>query len=362
MRAVPVLELRVNHPFYDDRRCRDFAIAPTGAADVLMRRLRLICKPFADHVSLFAEVNAQGVPFAAAAAPLALDFFLRPRGAGFAMFTDLAPIAAQNAPLFTNAELPAADPLSLRLTSRAERGIETLTVRTGAAAESFVLAGRPQPGTAAAALRVETLGFAGSVQSLDLVANRVTVDTSAAKPGVRFDLSYPVSPTRPHDVFAEVELLLDDAVLGSPAAGPRTFLVPLAANAARWCFYVVTDYTGDISALRIVDTTPGGASNGIAFAAGGCIDLTQNPDLGDAVGQDLARRNSGRRILRLVSDAPVACRETPQRNLELHLGETRLGGALANPAPRNFAALANANTPSAAPETVLYNVLMLIAN
>jgi len=211
------------------------------------------------------------------------------------------------------------------------------------------------------ALKIETTAFEGVIKGLDLEAKRVLVDTSAAAPGTSFDLSYPVRPERPYGAFAEVELALDSALMQASTAAPRAFVVPLAARALRWCFYLVTDYTGDISALRLVDATAGDAPRRVTFADAGRVDLSQTPDSTDAIGLDLARRNPGRRILRFLSDAPVPCRETPARNLELHMADTRLIAALANPAPQNFAALRTAAAP-AAPETVLYQVLTLVAN
>src|SRR5262249_50750842 len=140
MSAAPLLDLRVTHPFYTDLRCGDFTIAPSAGTEALMRRLRLTCKAFPDHVSLYAERREGGGAFAAAAAPVSLDFVLRPRGAEFAVITDLAAIGAQLAPLFTNAGVAAADPLNLRLTTRTARVSETLAVRTPSANEAFVLA------------------------------------------------------------------------------------------------------------------------------------------------------------------------------------------------------------------------------
>jgi hypothetical protein len=69
MPAAPLLDLRITHPFYADLRCGDLTIAPSARTEALMRRLRLTCKPFADHVSLYAELDAKGGLFAAAAAP-----------------------------------------------------------------------------------------------------------------------------------------------------------------------------------------------------------------------------------------------------------------------------------------------------
>src|SRR5713226_2321608 len=277
MSAAPLLDLRVTHPFYANLRCGDLKIAPSAGTEALMRRLRLTCKAFPDHISLYAERDAAGVAFAAAAAPVSLDFVLRPRGAGFALITDLAAIGAQPAPLFTNAGVAAVDPLNLRLTTRTARATETLAVRTPSAHEPFVLAGAPLAGTT-------TAGFA------------VT--------GAGFQISYPVRPAKPNGALAEVALALD-AVLLAPAATPRAFVVPLAAAASPWAYYVLTDLAADISTLRIVDATPGNGPRQITFADAGRVDLTQTPDAADAVGQDLIRRNPGRRVLRLLSDAPV---------------------------------------------------------
>src|SRR5689334_22110859 len=60
MPAAPLLDLRVTHPFYADLRCGDLVIEPSAATEALMRRLRLTCKSFPDHVSLYAELTANG--------------------------------------------------------------------------------------------------------------------------------------------------------------------------------------------------------------------------------------------------------------------------------------------------------------
>jgi hypothetical protein len=121
------------------------------------------------------------------------------------------------------------------------------------------------------------------------------------------------------------------------------------------------DFAGDIATLRIVDATPGNGPRAATFGDAGRVDLTQSPDPDDAVGLDLLRRNPGRRVVRLLSDAAVPARETPLRQLELRLADTRLLGALANPRPDRFVALRTAPAPAPA-ATVLYDVLMLLAN
>ena len=357
MRATPLLDLRVEHPFYADLRCGDLIIAPTAATDAAMRRLSVTCKSFPDHVSLYAGLDARGAAIAAAAAPFALDFVLRPRGPELALVTDLTAIRAQAAPVFTNAGVAVADPLRLRLTTRTARAAEALVVGVPAAAERFVLAGRPLPGSTAADFAVTGAGAVAAV-SEDL--RRVTVDTSALAVGAAFQISYPTRPESPRGALAEIALVLDAALL-APAASPRAVVVPLAAAAAHWAYYVVMDYAGDVSTLRIVDATAGNGPRAIAFGDAGRTDLTQTPDPTDAAGLDLLRRNPGRRVVRLVSDAPVPAREIPLRQLELRLADTRLAAALRNPRPDRFVALRTAPAPAPA-AIVLYDVLMLLAS
>jgi hypothetical protein len=197
MPAAPLLDLRITHPFYADLRCGDLAIAPSAETVAMMRRLRLTCKTFQDHASLYAELGSGGGAFAAAAAPVSLDFVLRPRRADLALITDLAAIGAQLAPLFTNVGV--VDPLNLRLTTRTARATETLTVRTPAVNEAFVLGGMPLAGTTAAGFVVTG---AGAVTGVAADLRRITVDTSAAAPGRAFQISYPVRPSRQSGALA----------------------------------------------------------------------------------------------------------------------------------------------------------------
>ncbi len=353
MQAAPLLNLHLTHQFYADLRCSDLAIISTTRTKTLMRKLRLTCKTFPDHVSFYAGLGMDR----AAAAPATLDFVLRPREPDFALITDLTGIYAQTAPVFTNAGVAPADPLNLRLTTRTARGLETLAVRAPSVGESFRLAGTPLPGTTAADF---TIVGAGAVTSLSADLRSVTVDTSTTALGATFQLSYPVRPDRARGALAEVVLALDAALL-VPAASPRAFVIPFAAAAARWAYYIVMDFLGDVSTFRIVDATRGDAPRGVTFGDAGRVDLTLEPDRSDAVGLDLVRRNPGRRVLRMVSDKPVPAREIPLRQLELHLADVRLIAAMPNPRPDRFVSLRTAPSPSAA-ETVLYDVLMLLSN
>jgi hypothetical protein len=157
--------------------------------------------------------------------------------------------------------------------------------------------------------------------------------------------------------LAAVALTLDAPLLEVPS-GPRDIVVPFAGATLIWAYYVVTRYAGDIAALRIVDTTPGNGPRAVTFGDAGRVDLRQAPDLDDAVGAALLRSNPDARVIRFLSNASVPVRETPLRHLELHLGDSRLAGDLANPRLDRFTSLRVAPAP-APPAATLYQVLTL---
>jgi hypothetical protein len=357
MPAAPLLDIRVTHPYYADLRCGDFLIAPSEATAALMRRLRLTCKSFPDSVRLFAELDGEGGTFAAHAAPFSLDFALCPRSSHFASITRLSEINAEPAPLFTNDGIASADTVHLRLTSRKARTTETLMVWKPGLHEAFVLGGNPLHGATAADFVV---AGAGAVMDLSSDLKRIAVDTSAIAQGATFQISYPVRAAKPQGALAEVALALDASLL-VPATAPRAFVVPLAAAQECWVYYVVTNFSGDLSTLRIVDSTPGSGPRAIVFADSDRVELTATPDASDAVGQDLISRNPGRRVFRLLSNAPLEAREQPLGQLELRLADTPLLARLPNPRPDRLVLLRSGAGPPAV-RPVRYQVLTLISS
>jgi len=73
---------------------------------------------------------------------------LRATGDDFGVITDVSAVAAELAPVFTNEGVALADPLTLRLTSRAARATETLTCAAPSVSERFLLGGAPLPSAA----------------------------------------------------------------------------------------------------------------------------------------------------------------------------------------------------------------------
>jgi len=357
MPSAPLFDISVTHDYYANLRCEDFAIVPAATTEAAMTRLRLTYKSFADRIRIYAELNATGDAVAAGAAPLSLDFALQPRGSRFAAITKLTELAQQPAPLFTNDGLAVTNPLPLRLTSRRARAAESLIVSAPASAEPFVLAGMPLEGTAIADFVV---AGAGQVKSFAASSKRIAVDTSAIAPGTVFQVSYPVRATTSRGALADIALTLDAPLL-KPMATPRAFVVPFTSADMRWAYYVVTDFSGDLSTLAVVDATPGGAPRAINVAAAGRLELTAANANGDSVGTDLLGRYPARRVMRLLSDAPVATRDTPLGSLELRLNGAALISHLPNPPPDRLVLL-QTEAPPAPRQMIRYQVVLLLTN
>ncbi|CCD92137.1 hypothetical protein BRAO375_1920017 [Bradyrhizobium sp. ORS 375] len=356
MPSAALFDLRVTHDYYADLRCSDFEIAPTAGTESAMARLRLTCKSFADRIRVYGELDAKGDVIAAAAAPLSLAFALRPRGSGYAAITRLSDIAQQPAPLFTNDGVQLADPLSLRLTTRRATASESLIVQAPGAAEAFVLAGTPLDGTTPADV---TVAGAGAVKSIGAGPKRITIDTSALQRGTPFRVSYPVRAQMPRGALAEIALTLSAQTL-TPQPAPRGFVVPLTSASSRWAYYVVTDFSGDLSTLTVVDATAGNGPRALTMSDAGRSELTAGTVGSDTVGADLLGRYPGRRIMRLVSDAPIPARDAPLGALELRLANTPLLTRLPNPPPDRLTLL---QPDAAAPrQMVRYQVLSLLLN
>lgn len=132
--------------------------------------------------------------------------------------------------------------------------------------------------------------------------------------------------------FALVAVQLTPADIAAAATGaPRRCTVTLPVVTARWCYHFITDLPNPLAEWRIAR---GGGENGPApaFRDTGRVELTDSAK-GDAAGVKLRRQNPGLRVLRFLSDAPFAARQAAVRGLELHVGDTRLFGALPNPSP-----------------------------
>jgi hypothetical protein len=327
VRYVPLVALRLRHPYYADGRCPDFEVRLTASGRRVAERHRLIVRPTADGVVLITAVDGDGVPPIELTddAPITLELALQ--NPDFARFTDLSAFAGNAAPRLVNANAPSGGELTLG--EREAWGRESLRVQAGVGEERFVLAGRPRAGVELAAFVVDG-GAEVSVSAYDPATRTLTLDCAGAEAGASASVRYPTAPSLPRGVFAEVEL----RGVGSAwlSEGPAEYTITFTAKQTRWIYYVVTDV--DVGDFAIVDTA--GGEDTLAFSDVNRRDLGAEPDAGDPQAEALAASYPSARRLRFTSDAAVACSATPRRGLELRLDGERLPFALPNPPLRNF--------------------------
>ncbi len=337
MKFLPVFDLRVRQPFYADGRCPDFALEPSAATAVLLRNHRALLKPLSDGVRVLAAVADDGTPFIPVARGERFSFHLRLMNADFPLFTDLSDIQALDAPLYTNADLRPKDGVELSLRSRALRFRENLEVAKPASHERLVLHGKPMDGLGPADFKVESSGRVQGVEAYDDIDKLITVDSRSASKGETFAVEYPVRPSLPRGVFADVDIVANETLpqLDRPSDPPREFQVHFPAKLARWVYYCITDIKSDPGDFHISGPD---SRSGVTFGDKNRTDLTKAPDPADGVANELAQRYPGVRRLRFVSDERVPCRQAP-RKLALTVDGNQLSTALPNPPLHNYASL-----------------------
>ena len=323
-----LVELAVEHAFFASGRLAGAELVPDRATTALLAGLRLTAKRTGAGLSVLGDPAA--APTLTPDPAPRLRFALRRPPPELLAETDLAPLAP--GALFSDAGTAPADPLKLTIPDSIAQ--ETFAKPPGKA--NFVLAARPRADVTAAAITVRAPATGVTVAGYNPAARTVTLDGPAA--GL-ITLAYPVDPPHTPDTLATVEIALDADTLASAAAGtPRRRVVMLRPKAAVWAYYVVTNLPNPLADWRIVRAAGTTGGPPVAFADTGRAELTA-ADPADATGTDLFRRSTPSRVLRFVSDAPVACSETPVQGLELHVGAARLLASLPNPSPAREARL-----------------------
>jgi hypothetical protein len=130
-------------------------------------------------------------------------------------------------------------------------------------------------------------------------------------------------------VLAEV---LIDYGSAMPDFGARQSLYRIAFGARQfcWAYYLVTNSPG--ATFEIVDKA---AKDPLRFKP--ATDLNQ-PDAGDSIAVALAAQYPQLRRLCFETEQPVACSQRTRKKLQLTEDTEVVLEALANPAPRNYAA------------------------
>lgn len=346
MKYLPIFTLYLNHAYYADQRCSDFRLAPTPATQRLLDNFRCILKPFPNGIRILTTVADDGAPLIPLQKGMTFAFQLWLQNANFALFTDLTELAGIAAPVYTNDQVSAGDPVELTLVSRQAWATERFTVRQPNKAEVFALSGRPLIDLPAAAMKVAGLGQVSSPAHYDATARVITVDSSAASIGDVFEITYAITPRRANGVFAEVAITYRDTA-PSIAAAPGVFQINFAAKSARWHYYIVTDSAP--ATFRIEDQDKQAP---LVFRA---APAAVPPDQSDPVATTLAQQYPKMQLLHFSSDALVQCQQTARKSLQLFLEDNPAISALPNPSLRNYTLDAKSGNPPG--EYALFHVV-----
>lgn len=353
MKMLPLFDLYLGHPYYDDGRSTDFTIDANQGTLKLLNNHRCLLKPTPHGIRVLISVADDGSPFLPISQNAVFGFHLRLQNPDFALFTDLSELAGLAAPLYTNAGLSSAEALELALVSRQAYYSEGFAVRESAQAEAFTLRGNPLLGIQAADIRVEALGDIPRVTEYDPAAKIVTVNSQMASVGSRFTVTYEVAPAQGWGLFADVEIH-NNASLRDLSEGPTRFGLTFKAKTARWKYYVVTN-KGD-SQFRIEDRD----ESPLVFSDDSWRDLSREPDESDEVAKTLAQQYPDLRRIRFVSDEPVPCRQGARKSIHLKMNGDQVGGVLPNPSPRNYSTVEVARNGDLQREDSLFQVVKFI--
>lgn len=330
MPIQPWLELSVSHAFFTNGLLAGARIEPDAATAAKLRGLRVVAKPKPGGLVLYGDLDEAGKPVVPVPAGSRLGFVLRSLPPEMVVATDLSAFEREPGSVFTDERAAAGDPRPLRLTARETRGQEIL-IAPRAGRSTLVLSGRPRAGARTTEFRFEGSRAGVSIFRYEEAGRRVVID--GAREGETLELSYPAPPPRTPDALAPIEVGIGPDAIAEAAAGrPRRWVVALEPAAARWCYHVQTNLPDPVTAWKIVQGAGVNGGRSVRFDAGGRSELVE-PVADDPTGAALKRRAPPLRVLRFLSNAPVACSETPVRGLELHAGTTRVFAALPNPAP-----------------------------
>ncbi len=323
----PLLDLQVLHAAFDDERCDAVAVVPRAATLRRLANLGVLARPLPGGLRLLAEVDSSGHPLRPAHGKVQVSFDLRATDAAFAAVTDLAPLAALDAPRFTRAG--PGDALALGDTgARHSLTVQVARPRRG---ERFGLDKAPNHGASIAATGAVFMAYHPATR-------QVSLDTRAAAVGDPVTLRYGVAAQLPAGVIATVELdltLPPDQPLPDP---PARHTVRFAPRRAHQIYYVVAQNAGSPSPdLRIVET---GAPAGPAFfPTSRRTAVTASVTDTDPVGAGLARRTGAASLTRFLSGEAVPLQRRPARQFSLTAGGTTLLSALPAAPPTQMARL-----------------------
>ncbi len=332
MKFTQLFGLSLEHPYYSDAICPDFAIEPTSSTLRLLDNYRCVLKAGPGWVRAYNDPTLLCPDKGAA-----FTFRLLLENPNFRFFTDLSDYdAVKLTPVYTNAPPAPSGPLTL--TSRPEWQQERFAWVSAGGEGRFKLGGRPLAG-AANGLKVDGAGASATV-AFDETENAVAIKGATAKAGDPVTISYYAQPTPRRESFAGVEIVvaIDPAVIQQQGLGD--FRIAFKEKSAWWGYYVVTDLKNNVGDFKIVEKLADSALPP-GFANSAPRDLDAAPDAKDPIAERLATLYPKARRIRFLSDNRLPCRQSEGRNVQLLFGGNPLTAPLPNPPSAQFTTFAD---------------------
>ena len=334
MKFTTVFDLRIKHEYYTDGRCPDFIIQAPPRTQRLLKNYRCVLKDFPDGIRMLTASDAAKNPFISFPEDLALTFELQIENQDFALFTNLSEFGQMPAAVFTNAhQEPDQDNLLLPV-AKTTSWKETFEITDPGTETYFVLGIQPLEGTG-----VDDFIIDGPqhlmLTGFNATDRLVEIDSRSATAGDAFDLSYPARPKLERNVFAEIALHYH-IDRHPPGDNPVEFNIAFKARKVKWKYYLITDQKKTVEDFKIKTN---GASSEITapiFSDGNRRDLKLSPDSLDDIARDLAPQYPELQLYRFISDDPIACRQSPWKNLQLTMNDIPIVSTLPNPSIRNL--------------------------
>ncbi len=327
MKYLQLFSLEIQHGFYTDQRCRDFHIEATTETQQLLINLRCVLKPLPNGFRVLIQVSDQGAPFIALPPKSIFRFQLRLQNPDFMRFTDLAAMTSVAAPMYINK----ASDTTLDLVSRETFFTERLNVQQPAVKESFILSGLPLPGSQPDVFAIDGLGAGSRLLKYVEATKVIDVNSTAAKQGDLFTVSYPTAGELAQGVFVEAQITIGNATAVFSESS-NAFQLKFTAKKYRWKYYVVLNKTANTSTPPSIEDK----DKAIVFDAAGFTDLTQAPDSSDEIGRQLAQQYPDLQIFRLLSNTSVSCQEAVRKTIQLQINGEKVISALPSPAIQNY--------------------------
>jgi hypothetical protein len=356
MRYEPLLGLGVWHAYYPDGRSSDLQVVTTPETDALIRSHHCVVKDRPNGIQIFTAVTDSTRPKIPLHGDTVLRFHLVMKNQGFALFTDLSAFEGTAAPLYRNDSAPAAVE-TLGLVSEIVRESEFHSVRADSDAETYRLAGRPAAGAEGADFEAVASSGRLPVRAYDPAQRALTVNTLSTKPGDSVEVTYPVVPRRPANVFAAVDLA-GHGTMPEWTGRPVDFRIQFQALSRHWLYYVITGSENGHLDFRVEEANPTPSQPRIEFNRVAAGPLDDNFGPAPDVSRTLTRQFPDSYAAAFVSDKPIPCRLTARKNIKLTVEGRTLTQHLASPSPRTATTILM-NDEGPPTRTALYEVINL---